>query len=145
MHMHMHVQLHMQMYMHTRSTPTRHALPDYHPCRAGGACQGCARRQPPGAGRAAHVRTEAAGAPSPPRPRPRLTLPLHRHRSPLTAHHPPFTLTLTLDPHPNQVHSLDLLHDKITVLLSPSDDDDDDDEEALHRPALRVTLDVGVS
>ena len=43
------------------------------------------------------------------------------------------------------MHSLDLLHDKITVLLSPSDDDDDDDEEALHRPALRVTLDVGVS
>ena len=38
-----------------------------------------------------------------------------------------------------------MLHDKITVLLSPSDDDDDDDEEALHRPALRVTLDVGVS
>ena len=41
------------------------------PCRAGGARQGCARRQPPGAGRAAHVRTEAAGAPSPPPPRPR--------------------------------------------------------------------------
>ena len=47
-----------------------------------------------------------------------------------------------------QVHSLDLLHDRVTVLLTPEEEEEeeeDEDEEALTRPALRVTLDVHAS
>ena len=44
------------------------------------------------------------------------------------------------------MHSLDLLHDRITVLLTPEEDEDEDEEEeALTRPALLVTLDVHAS
>jgi len=43
------------------------------------------------------------------------------------------------------VHSLDLLHDRITVLLAPSDEDEDaEDEEALTRPALRLAFALGL-